>query len=289
MCRFIKFLFLTGVINFLLVACTRPAKPVFTKAKEGYWYRLIAYTNEQDTIVPARFAWVQAVFSTQKDSVFYDTQNDLKDRFFIRTDTSHHTNFLKTLISHCIQGDSLCVLIPPKDFFSQQFKSPIPLFCKNDSVVKINLKIKQSLTKPEYEKVVKKIANKELEEIESFFKSVKDFELAKDPLGFYWVEKPSLPGTVQINQGDQVIISYEGGFLNGRIIDHSPPGFRLIYGTPDQLLKGLNYVMARLKKGQTSKIILPSHLAFGENGSTNGSVPPFTPMLYKITIIDIKN
>jgi FKBP-type peptidyl-prolyl cis-trans isomerase len=61
-----------------------------------------------------------------------------------------------------------------------------------------------------------------------------------------------------------------------------------VYGTPDQVLKGINYVIPRLKVGQSAKIILPSRLAFGEKGSSNGTVPPFTPLLYEITLNDIK-
>jgi FKBP-type peptidyl-prolyl cis-trans isomerase len=67
-------------------------------------------------------------------------------------------------------------------------------------------------------------------------------------------------------------------------VDSSPQNFQINYGTPDQLIRGLNYAICKLKIGRFSKIILPSHLAFGENGSSNGSIPPFTPMLYKISV-----
>lgn len=271
------------------LACNRSAqKQKFTKAKEGYWYQLVAFSNDNDTIFPGHSAWINAVFLTQDDSVFYDSENDLKDRFYIRTDTVHSFNFLKSAVSKFTEGDSLCILIKPKDFFQQQFKSDVPFFCTSDSVVKINLKIKKTLTSKEYAILLTGIANNEVAEIETFYPSLKEFEQARDPSGFYWVQKPEAVSDSSIRPGCQVSLEYEGGFLNGRIIDRSPPEFRIIYGTPDQVLKGLNYVIAKLKKGQTSKIILPSQLAFGENGSSNGSVPPFTPMLYKIKITDIK-
>jgi FKBP-type peptidyl-prolyl cis-trans isomerase len=60
------------------------------------------------------------------------------------------------------------------------------------------------------------------------------------------------------------------------------------YGTPDQLIKGLNIVIGTLKKGEFVKIIVPSRLAFGEKGSSNGSIQPYTPLVYNLKIIDIK-
>ncbi|MGZ4099229.1 MAG: FKBP-type peptidyl-prolyl cis-trans isomerase [Bacteroidia bacterium] len=286
MCRFIK-LFTIGFAGLLLTNC-RPfhKQDTFTR-KQDYWYKLLAFTTNNTHAKPG-YAWVDAVFKTQGDSVFYETRNEMQDRFFIKTDTLIKDNIFKRAISFSTEGDSVCVLIKPASFFKQQFKSEVPFFCKNDSSVKIFYKVKRILTSEEYNDIVKTITNKELHEIESYFNSAMDFELAKDSLGFYWVERPVGTGTTIAIAGDQVTLSYEGGFLNGRVIDISPPGFTVNYGTPDQLLKGLNYVIGKLKKGQTTKIILPSQLAFGENGSSNGSVPPFTPMLYKISITDIK-
>ena len=48
----------------------------------------------------------------------------------------------------------------------------------------------------------------------------------------------------------------------------------------------IHYVIKRLKKGQNAKIILPSRLAFGENGSSNGTIAPYTPLIYEIKIIE---
>ncbi|MCW3075410.1 MAG: Peptidyl-prolyl cis-trans isomerase, partial [Bacteroidetes bacterium] len=214
--------------------------------------------------------------------------HELQDRFFVKLDSTQKNNLLYYAISKVTEGDSICVLIPAKQLFQQQFKSGVPAFCERDSVIKINLKIKKIFSLHEFQNLTKTVQNKEREEIEAFFKSPQAFQDAKDSMGFYWVERPYPAGTIAPIDDDIITLSYSGSFLNGRVIDVSREGFQFKYGTPDQLLKGLNYVIGKLKKGQTSKIILPSQLAFGENGSSNGSVPPFTPMLYKISLIDIK-
>jgi hypothetical protein len=77
-------------------------------------------------------------------------------------------------------------------------------------------------------------------------------------------------------------------YLDEKPLDVKPQTLEFIYGTPDQIIKGLNIVIGTLKKGEFSKIIVPSHLAFGEKGSSNQLVQPFTPLVYNITLIDIK-
>ncbi|MCE3228664.1 MAG: Peptidyl-prolyl cis-trans isomerase [Bacteroidetes bacterium] len=286
--RIASVLFLFLFLLLVLFACDPAAKKEsFKKSENGYWFKLIAFEDldvKKNHIKDSCMAWVSAAFKTLRDSTFYDSHNDLKDRFFIKLYSSNNDHLFKTTLSNFNKGDSVCVLLPPDRFFEEQFKSAVPDFCKKDSAIKIYFKVKAMLKSDEFAGVVRDRTNNELQEIEDFFGSPEKFERARDPLGFYWVERPRDTSSAPVEQGGTVSVSYSGGFLNGRVIDVSPGKFQVVYGTPDQLLKGLNYVIGRLKMGQTSKIILPSHLAFGESGSSNGSVPPFTPMLYQISI-----
>lgn len=95
-------------------------------------------------------------------------------------------------------------------------------------------------------------------------------------------------GNKPLKPGDLIAIAYQGEYLTGRFLEKSPEKFEFTVGTPDQLLKGLNYVITRLKLGENAKIILPSRLAFGENGSSNGMVPPYTPLVYELEILEHK-
>jgi FKBP-type peptidyl-prolyl cis-trans isomerase FkpA len=262
---------------------------IFSHHPSGYYYQLISFHNERSTYTSNHIAWVSACFRTQADSVFWDSFNNLNDKFYVETDSLEKGNFLKNYISKCSALDSACVLIPTKEFFAQQFKSRlIPYFSARDSVVKVNFKIQRVLSPEEFDKTVHNLRKGELKQIEDFYGSPKKLEMALDPAGFYWIEKPTGLNRAPISPGDRVTLSYEGRYLNGRIFERSKGHFEFIYGTPDQVLKGINYVIARLKLGDNAKIILPSRLAFGENGSSNGTVPPYTPLIYEIKIIDIK-
>lgn len=263
--------------------------PHFSYHSLGYYYQLLAFEEDHSHLHPKQIAWLSATFKTQSDSIFWDSFNNMNDKFYVRTDTATTSNLITHYVSRLAALDSVCILLQPKDFFTQQFKSDtIPFFSKTDSCVKIYLKVKQLYSEDEFLKVQHDLELNEMRQIYKFYTTEVEAEAAMDQLGFYWVEKSGPETGPEIKTGNTISIAYEGYFLNGRFLERSGKDFEFKYGTPDQVLKGLNYVIAGLKKGQNAKIILPSRLAFGENGSSNGIVPPYTPLLYNIKITDIK-
>ncbi len=286
MWRCCKFIFTIIFIFLVIVRCKNTSKKTtFTHSKLGYWHQLISFNADSKNKKVSSIYWIDATFKTQLDSVFWDSYNNLNDNFFLDLSTDLQTNYLKHFISTLTEQDSCLLLIKTSDFFSQQFNhNQIPFFSKNDSIVKINLKVKRIYSNKEFNNLKPNLLKKENYQIENYFNSVQKFENSKDSLGFYWVEKPVVNELPKIKTGDDIYLSYEGSFLNGRIIDSSPKNFKTKVGTPDQLLKGLNYVISKLKLGQNAKIILPSRLAFGEKGSSNNLIPPYTPLVYTLKI-----
>lgn len=287
--------------HYLLLLCICIAAAAFTGCHKknagvgfsydplGYYYQLLSFEEDNTAYRPNKIAWVTASFKTQSDSVFWDSYNNMNDRFYLENDSSDRNDFFRHYVSRCSVSDSACVLIRTKDFFYQQFKTAgIPFFSKQDSVIRVDFKIKQIYGKDEFVKIQHNLRRQEEEQIEHFFGSPERMEKASDPSGFYWIEKKGAVSEQVARPGDIVTIAYKGYYLNGRFLEKSGTDFEFIYGTPDQLLKGLNYVIGRLKLGENAKIILPSRLAFGENGSSNGTVPPYTPLVYEIQLINLK-
>lgn len=265
------------------------SQPHFSYDPLGYYFQLLSFENESRPNNSDKVFWVAASFKTQSDSIFWDSFNNLNDKLYIEYDSSYKDNYLRHYISQCSESDSACVLVKTKDFFRQQFKTAsIPFFSEKDSVVKVNFCIKRTLSKEEFIRIKHDLLAKEDAQIKHYFGTRAEMEAAQDPLGFYWIDRNEGTGDQTPDEGDQVAISYQGEYLTGRFLEKSPEKFEFIVGTPDQLLKGLNYVISRLKLAGNAKIILPSQLAFGENGSSNGMVPPFTPLVYKIEILEHK-
>ncbi len=261
-----------------------PRKPhaEFKKEDAGYYYKILSFDEKGLNKTRWAVARISVSFSTLSDSVFWDSYNNLSDQYFVKRSISVHDRLLDKCVSRFALHDSVCTLINTKTFFTQQFNSPVPFFCRNDSVVKVLFKIVELPNEIEYLKVRTDYEMRETGRLIAFFGSRENVQEARDSLGFYWVNRPDSASPL-IMPGDMVKLSYKGYFLNGRLLEQSPTGFEFVYGTPDQVLKGINYVIGRLKAGQNAKIVLPSRLAFGDKGSSDGSVPPFTPLLYEIT------
>lgn len=292
MWKYIKPIIIFGLgILFLGVfaSCSRSKKQTYSYNPLGYYYRLISFQQDSFPYQAKQVAWIRASFANQADSIFWDSYNNLNDQFFMEIDSSEKSNFLKNAISLLAPMDSACLLIKTTDFYKQQFKkNQIPFFSKNDSMVKVNVTIKQIYTAAQFLALKNDLQDREKNQIETYLNANNQFAITYDSAGFYWIQKPHNYPLQEIEVGDLISISYQGSFLNGRFLEKSPTKFEFIYGTPDQVIKGLNYVIKYLKEGQNAKIILSSRLAFGENGNSTQSVPPFTPLVYEIKIIDLK-
>lgn len=94
-----------------------------------------------------------------------------------------------------------------------------------------------------------------------------------------------------IVKGSTVALSYKA-FFPGNILfdatDNWADTFEFEFGIPDQVISGLELALNGKRQGFEAKIIIPSHLAFGEGGSSSGIVPPFEPLKYEIKILKVK-
>lgn len=266
-------------------SCHNKQDASYTYHNSNFWYKLLAFSTDTCSSVSSKVAFVHvnAFFKNQKDSVFYDTYNNLNNQFLLSVNSLDTNNLiLKACKGKCI-GDSMELLIPVNVFFNQNFNSSqIPFFSLKDSVVKVQMRINGFLSsRPN-------ITSKDLEILEknrilNFFGDSATMNSCKAAEGFFWVLKPSKIQKSE-NLDADILVQYKGYFLNGRLMDESPRDFSYQVGVPDQLIKGLNIVINYLKRGENAKIILPSHLAFGELGSKDLKIPPYTPLLYEITI-----
>jgi hypothetical protein len=255
---------------------------MYSRSEAGYSWRLLSFRDNKGRPSNAMAAHVSVSYATQGDSIFWDSFNNAGDRFFIKA--GKHNSSLEHFISRSSAGDSALLLVPVKDFYTREMRlRDIPFFGSGDSVVKIYVKLGAWLTGRQYDSVLVSSWKAEEEMISSLYNNKASHKAAQDENGFYWLSRSRMNESEKVKHGDHLLIDYEGSFLNGRVFE-AASGFDLLYGTPGQLLPGLNYVIGSLKIGENAKIILPSRLAFGDSGSSNGTMPPFTPLIYKVSI-----
>lgn len=266
----------------------------YTRAENGFYFKLLSIGDGNEKPQVDNVVVFDAEMKTLSDSIFWDTKHDAADGLYITLNSQLLSGSCNHYFLNMVEGDSASLLINPSVFFRNYFDTIVPDFCKRDSLVKLNVKLTQIISKQEYQALKKNseaydVEDTELQElqlIDSYL--LQNYKYVKaDGNGIYTIAKTTT-NLEPVIQGKKVKVAYQGFFLDGKPVDIKEQTFEYSYGTPDQLIKGLNIVIGSLKKGETTKIIVPSRLAFGELGSSNGSVPPYTSLVYNIKIIDIK-
>ena len=132
----------------------------------------------------------------------------------------------------------------------------------------------------------RKFEKKEKEEIQKYLSENSNLNFVKRPSGLYYYEKIAGTGLSPV-LGDSAYINYAGMFLDGTVFDSNVKA-----GKPYGIIVGLSITgfsegITLLKAGGKSTLLIPSKLGFGSNGSINGSIPGFTPLLYDIELVKV--
>jgi FKBP-type peptidyl-prolyl cis-trans isomerase len=86
--------------------------------------------------------------------------------------------------------------------------------------------------------------------------------------------------------GDLVKVHYKGELLDGTVFDSSykrdqPIEFKVGEG---QVIPGWDEGIMLLDKGDKARFIIPSHLAYGENGA-GGVIPPNATLIFEVELV----
>ena len=293
--KFLKVIYLYCLLPIvyclLLLSCGEVKTYNGYSKKDNFYFKLLSIGDGKIKPDTADYLWLDARALTLKDSVFWDTKHDAFQNYFVKQNSFSFAKHLFTLSA----GDSVQYLIPSPLFFKEVFKFPVPFFSQKDSCVKFSVKIMRIVSRKEYTRIndslgaaVLQQKNKEYMQINNYatlnFKN--PVQLGKD--AFMQITLPTSLDTIK--KGSKISILYKGYFLDGRLADFTPAGkpFEFTIGQEGQIIDGLRLALYHLKKGEKAKIILPSRLAFGSRGSSNGSIAPYTPLLYEVEVLDVK-
>jgi len=214
---------------------------------------------------------------------------DAFSRFYLKVNNDNPSDDLINYLMNANTGDSVCLLMDKNKFFNYRFYSKeAPLFTRNDSVVKVFFKVSALFNQESLDSLNAVWAANESGFIQSYLEMNNYSGFYKDSVGVFWLSgKPDFSRLGTLNN-KTISIKYRGYLLNGKLLDESPDNWQVNSATPDQMLKGINYVIKYMVEGENTKIILPSYLAFGEHGLVN-IIPPYTPLLYEVKVIEIVN
>ena len=90
-------------------------------------------------------------------------------------------------------------------------------------------------------------------------------------------------------KGSKVSVHYKGQLLDGTVFDSSykrkqPIDFQIGVG---QVISGWDEGIQLLKVGGKARLVIPSHLAYGESGA-GGVIPPNATLIFDVELMDVK-
>ena len=273
----------------IFFSCNEEKFQGYSVNENGLYYKL--YTLGKQEMYPkvGDLLTVLVIFKTNKDSVFHRSAKKI-----ILSQSSYLGSLEEGLLTLSL-GDSASFKILADSFYVKGINKPLPNYITTGSYLTVDLKITDiSQLNDEYALNKNFIEEYEYEDMDelillSNFLNENYIGLQPTPSGFYFINETNTNGKIPLS-GHGVKINYEGSFLDGRIFDSTiekNTPFEFVLGVKDQVIPGIEQALYLMHEGEKARIIVPSFLAFGENGSSTGIIPPYTPVVYDIELLKV--
>ena len=96
--------------------------------------------------------------------------------------------------------------------------------------------------------------------------------------------------TAKVRYGKELLLQYRGQTLDGKVFDDSrrmDSPLRFVMGNDYQVLPGIELALEKMHRGDKARVIIPSWLAFGSEGSAGNRVPPYSAVIYEIEVAEL--
>jgi len=199
------------------------------------------------------------------------------------------------LLVNASQGDSLVYIVPADSVFKNILHLPMPYFLHQGEMIKVHARVSSIVDSVNYASKTKAIReykkDMDMQEQLSLLRYITANHIS-DNVKYeneyiIPIERGSGP---KVEKGAMLSLVYRGSFLTGQAFDSIAPNapIQFKYGDTEQLIPGLERALKMMREGEKAKIIIPSQLAFGNNGSSTGIVPPYTTVVYEVTLLKVK-
>lgn len=126
-----------------------------------------------------------------------------------------------------------------------------------------------------------------------YFDNASNKESAENPDGFkttasglrYKVEKEGTGASPKAT--DTVLVHYTGKLLDGTVFDSSVERGEPISFPLNRVIAGWTEGLQLMKEGGKTVFYIPSDLAYGEQGTPGGPIPPNAPLIFEVELIKV--
>ncbi|HWK59110.1 MAG TPA: FKBP-type peptidyl-prolyl cis-trans isomerase [Parapedobacter sp.] len=297
----------------LAIAILGSACQQFEKGDGGLEYKIVK-DNGQPKAQTGDLLSVHLIVKTDRDSLLQSTYDiGLPQIINIAPDSTPglYPGDYNSMFRMLGEGDS-AVFKLDLDTMATQTMRPKPEFA--EKYIVFNVKVNKHFKKGDltdsalyaevntyFDAEIEKLKASEESKIASYIKNNK-LEPLKTASGLQYIiveegtgEKPAAGDTVQVNYTGALVatgkvfdtsikeVAEENDMFNA-MRPYEPAKFAI---GVRQVIPGWDEGLLLLPKGSKAKLIIPSELAYGENGDGRGVIPPFAPLVFDIELIDI--
>lgn len=281
----------------------------FSKGEGGLLYKVIE-DKDGDNIQDGDFLSINVVVKTDKDSVLFSSYDAGRPQMMLVRKPSYKGDLYDalTLLS---EGDSAVFKLATDTMFTRTGQ-PRPPQLKEVKYMVYQIKIEKSISKKglteeafqakvsAFFKDESETASKEEERLRKQYITSNKLQPTVTNSGLnYIITRPGVG--IKPGVGDSVEVHYTGKLLNGKVFDTSVKAVaekNKIYDgmrpyTPikfpvgtGRVIQGWDEALLMLNKGTRALLIIPSKLAYGEQGAGE-IIAPFSTLVFEIEVINI--
>ncbi len=282
-----------NILYFLLVSlffsCNDEKFKGYSVNEHGLYYKLHTLGAQEMYPKVGDLLTVLVVFKTDKDSIIHQSAKKI-----ILSSSPYQGSLEDGLLSLSL-GDSASFKLFADSFYIKGLNQLLPSYIIAGSYLTVGVKITdiRSLNDdyPLNKNFIDAYEYKDMDELTILanYLTENHIDVQATSSGLYFINENKTNGKMPLN-GHGVKINYEGSFLDGQLFDSTTEKnapFEFVLGVKDQVIPGIEQALYRMHEGEKAKIIVPSFLAFGEKGSSTGIIPPYTPVVYEIELLQV--
>ncbi|MBU1010967.1 MAG: FKBP-type peptidyl-prolyl cis-trans isomerase [Bacteroidetes bacterium] len=280
------------VLTFLLgmSSCGPEELRGYKKTESGLYYQF--HVNNKDSAKPALndILTVEMTYSVN-DTVLFNSKGLNRPMQFPLMLPVFKGDFYEG-IAMMHKGDSASFKCAADSVILKILKAKkLPSFVKHGDLMLVNVKLKNFYTQEQFNLEKKKF----LEQMKARGNALYSTYLEKnkvtekpEPSGLIIQELRAGKGKIPV-KGQKVRIDYLGTFTDGTKFDSSydrGKHYEFVIGN-NEVIPGLDEGVQKMKTGSKVRLIIPDELAYGPRNV--GEIPPHTPIIYEIELLEILN
>lgn len=281
-----KLVLALGTLSLLAMSCGKKMQTT----ESGLEYRIITSSDTARLISKGDLMMIQMIGMGitadslgAKDTTLFDSYKMGKAYYIPADETT-----LKDVFMMLHKGDSAQFTVNADTLYMKSFGQLTPAFLKKGSKLNFTIKVENIYNQEELkimqaEERAKAIATDSLAASE-YIANLKDVKTTASGLR-YVITKPGKG--IQPKAGQEVQMLYKGYLLNGVTFDQNQDAanpYKFTVGVK-QVIAGWDEGVLLLHEGEEAKFIVPSRLAYGEQGG--GPIPPNSTLVFDVKLLKV--